>query len=119
MAKPRPKIPEPSLELRTYLAAVAAHEASTYGHMVPGDRGYSEAEADNGRLVETRRAARLVIQNRPVSTWRDFVELAEVTRAELGQQAPDGSWVMHSFNYELEEAMQAAVWKLIDGGLHG
>jgi hypothetical protein len=65
------------------------------------------------------RCACLVIQNRPVRTWRDFIELAEVVRAELWEQMPDGTFVHQSSSEELESALQAAVWKLIDGGLHG
>jgi hypothetical protein len=54
-----------------------------------------------------------------VRTWRDFIELAEVVRAELWEQMPDGTFVHQSSSEELESALQAAVWKLIDGGLHG
>jgi uncharacterized hydantoinase/oxoprolinase family protein len=117
MAKPKPKPPLQSPELRAYFACVEAHVASPHGDLVPSDPSYDEAMAAGDRLIEARRAARLVIQNRPVRTWRDFVELAEVVRAELWDQLPDGSWSSHSHNEELETAMQAAVWKLIDGRL--
>ena len=117
MAKPQPKPPLQSPELRAYFACVEALDASPYGDMVPGDPAYDEAEADNRRLIEARHAARLVIQNRPVRTWWHFVELAEVVRAELWDQLPDGNWSPHSHNEALETALQAAVWKLIDGEL--
>lgn len=75
------------------------------------------AKIEPFREASFRTAA--VIRDRPVRSWRDFVELAEVVRTELWQQRPDGTWEAVSGNDELEEALQRATWWLIDGGAHG
>lgn len=85
------------------------------------DFGTPELEAWDAvcaEAIKARHQARLVIQNRPIRSRQDFVELALVVREELWQQGPDGSWDKHSLCDELEEALQVATWWLIDGGVH-
>lgn len=73
-------------------------------------------DAATTAACEARHAARMPVQNRPVRSRQDFVELAIVVQQELWQQEPDGVWHAHSVNPELEDAMMRAVFAVIDGG---
>lgn len=83
--------------------------------------GTPEAEARDAvcaEACEARHQARLVIQNRPVRSRQDFVELAHVVRYELWQQGTAGVWHAHSRCEDLEDVFMRAVFVMIDGGAH-
>ena len=85
------------------------------------DHGTPEAEAWDANATaacEARCEAKLRVQNRPITSRQDFLELALVVRGEPYDQFPDGSWHVHSMNEELEDAMHRAVFTVIEGGIN-
>jgi len=113
----------PSPEFAAYQKARDAHvdyyDSPDAQQSFPTRESMMAHEAEGDRLCDIRSAARKVIQNRPVNSLQDFVELAAVVQGELWDCGPDGIWDKHSYNDDLEEALQHATWKLITGGLHG
>jgi hypothetical protein len=109
-----------SPEFRSYLRALQAHlDACNVPEPDFGTPKNEAWDAATGEACEARHAAKRLIQNRPVRSQRDFVELALVVRDELWQQEPDGTWLQHSENNELEQAFMRGVSVVIKGGVHG
>lgn len=120
-ALPMPAAAAPfSPEFLEYRRCLQAHIDASDGTPEPpfGTPEYFANQALSDAACERRYEACLVIQNRPVRSWQDFRELALVVRYQLWDQMPDGTWDRHSGNDELEEALQAATWQLIEGGVH-
>jgi len=113
----------PSPEFAAYQKARDAHvdfyDSPDAQQSFPTRESMAAHEAEGDRLGDIRYAARLVIQNRPVNSLQDFVELAAVVQGELWDHNPDGRWDKHSYNDDLGDALQHATWQLIAGGLHG
>jgi hypothetical protein len=108
----------PSHEFVQYLRCRQAHIASCEGEpeALFEDPEYEKWEAKQADACEALSRTCDVIRNRPVRSERDFKELIRVVQEELWQQRPDGSWVQHSCNDELESALQRALFQRIEGG---
>jgi hypothetical protein len=108
-----------SPELLDYLAAVRAHYDA---HDAPEPRFGSTQlpawEAAVSDAIDARNDAKLVIQSRPIRSWRDFVELVLVVRQELWQREADGRWEAHSQGDDLQDALARACFLVIEGGVH-